>query len=170
MKYVILLTLLTTVFYNTQAMEKKKEEEENKQPQQQTIYPFGDEPEIQTQEYQIAKNGIDDLLMQTEECQKALEYIKLKYLNPHQELTPTIKAILEKHGFLVNNTITKEMCAAVEEYKSTKTYFKQVKKSQKKQFMQHINNLPAEKQATVLENTKQQMLAFKKKLDEKKEK
>ncbi len=169
MKYVILLTLLTTVFYNTQAMEKKKEEEENKQPQQQTIYPFGDEPEIQTQEYQIAKNGINDLLMQTEEGQKALEYIKLKYLNPHQELTPTIKAILEKHGLLVNNTITKEMYTAVEEYKSTQTYFKQVKKSQKKQFKQHLSNLSAEKQATVLENT-QQMLSFKKKIDEKKEK
>ncbi len=170
-KNVILLTLLTTVFYNTQTMEKKKEEKENKQPQQQTIYLFGDEPETQTQEYQIAKNGINGLLLlKTETSEHALESIKLKYLKPHQELQPNIHALLEEHGLLVNNAITEEMYTAIKQYKKTTAYFKQVTESQQERLNQHLSNLPAAKKAKVLENTKQQILAFKKKLDKKKEK
>lgn len=70
---------------------------------------------------------------------------------------------------MVNDKIPKEIYSAVEEYRSTTAYFKQVKTSQKALFNNHLNTLTAEKQAKVLEGTKQ-MLAFKKKLDEEKKK
>ncbi len=157
MKYVILLTLLTTVFYNTQAMEK------NKQPQQQKIYPFGDEPEIQTPEYQTAKKGINSLLLlKTNTSEKALECIKLKYLNPHKELHPNVHALLENHDLLVNNTITEEMYTAITEYRKTKTYFMKVANSKIIQFNNHLNNLPDGKKTRILENTKQMIYTIKK--------
>ncbi len=166
MKHVITFTLLATIFYTTQTME---EEEKKEQPQQQqVIYPFHPEPEIQTPEYQQVKNSINHLL-QTEKGANTLECIKLKYLNPSRQLPIPIHNSLEQCGLLVNGKIPEEIYSAVEKYRSTTAYFKQVKKSQKELFNNHLNTLTAEKQAKVLEGTKQ-MLAFKKKLDEAKKK
>ncbi len=168
MKHVITFTLLATIFYTTQTMEKEEEKKKKQPQQQQVIYPFHSESEIQTPEYQQVKNGINHLL-QTEEGTNALEYIKLKYLNPSRQLPIPIHTSLEQCGLLVDGKIPKEIYSAVEEYRSTTAYFKQVKKSQKALFNNHLNTLTAEKQAKVLEGTKQ-MLAFKKRLDEEKKK